>query len=306
MFGIAHAFTKTLALPLEYPAARIGGGVIASELWRASSGKAFQPTDGHDGVVDLRHYTATYRTWGDGPPLVLVPGLAGSFHLLGPLARELSRNHRVIALSLRADDDCFALRHRFDLRDLADDLREFVDSLGLERPAVMGVSFGGAIAAEFAAANPSRLCALVLQGVGDRYERGLLQRIARIVLSAYPLPSDNAFVNQFFNLLLGKGQSSEMLRFVANQCWRTDQCVIAHRLRMIERCNLASRLGRVAVPTLALAGDRDLLVSAARLRALCAALPNARGLRIPGGHLASVTHAGRIAEEVVPFLARKR
>lgn len=280
--------------------------MIASELWRASSGIAFQPTSSRDGVVDLRHYTATFRVWGDGPPLVLVPGLAGSYHLLGLLARELSRTHRVIAPALRAEDDSFALRRRFDLRDLASDLGEFIDHLGLERPAVFGVSFGGAIATEFAAANPHRLSALVLQGVGDRYERGLLQSIARIVLSAYPLPFDNAFVNQFFNLLLGKGHSPDLLRFVARQCWRTDQCVIAHRLRMVERCDLTARLGRINVPTLALAGDRDILVTAAGLRRLSDALPLARGVRIPGGHLACVTHAGRIAHEVVPFLTRLR
>jgi pimeloyl-ACP methyl ester carboxylesterase len=280
--------------------------VIASELWRASNGVAFQATDGHDGIVDLRHYTATFRTWGEGPPLVLVPGLAGSYHLLGPLARELSRTHTVIAPSLRAEDDCFALRRRFDIRDMADDLCEFIDSLGLERPAVCGVSFGGVIAAEFAASYPNRLSTLVLQGVGDRYERGLLQRIARIVLSAYPLPADNAFVNQFFNLLLGRGQSAETLRFVARQCWRTDQSVIARRLRLVERCDLSGRLSRVTVPTLAIAGERDLLASAASLRRLCDALPIARSVRIPGGHLACVTHARRMAEEIVPFLARRR
>src|SRR5262249_2580430 len=153
-----------------------------------------------------RHYTATYRTWGEGSPLVLVPGLAGSYGLLEPVARELARSHQVIAPALRAEDDCFALRRRFDIRDLADDVRQFIDALGLERPAVCGVSFGGIVATEFAATHPHRLSALVLQGVGDRYERGLLQRIARIVLSDYPLPSDSPFVNQFFNLLLGRRQ----------------------------------------------------------------------------------------------------
>lgn len=280
--------------------------MIASELWRASTSHAFQATDRHDGVADLCHYTAKFRVWGDGPPVVLVPGLAGSYHLLDPLARELSRSHRVIAPSLRAEDDCFALRRRFDLRDLSADLCEFIGALGLERPAVFGVSFGGAIAAHFAAAHPHRLSALVLQGVGDRYERGLLQRIARIVLSAYPLPSDSAFVNQFFNLLLGRGQSPETLRFVARQCWRTDQSVIAHRLKLVERCDLTGLLGRVAVPTLALAGERDLLVTPSGLARLCDALPNARGVRIPGGHLACVTHPRRIADEVLPFLSRRR
>ena len=59
----------------------------------------------------LTHYTARYCVWGDGPPLVLVPGLAGGFELLGPLARLLARDFQVISYQLRGEDDCFSL-HR--------------------------------------------------------------------------------------------------------------------------------------------------------------------------------------------------
>ena len=74
---------------------------------------------------------------------MLVPGLAGGFDLLGPLARLLARDFQVISYQLRGEDDYFALRRRFDLPDLVEDLSEFLDWFGLERPAVMGVSFGG-------------------------------------------------------------------------------------------------------------------------------------------------------------------
>ena len=87
----------------------------------------------------------------------------------------------------------------------------------------MGVSFGGILALEFAARYPARLRSLVVQGVGSRFERGLLQRVAGWVLSSYPLPSDNAFVNQFFNLLFGgRHNPGPLFKFVTRQCWQTD------------------------------------------------------------------------------------
>jgi pimeloyl-ACP methyl ester carboxylesterase len=225
--------------------------------------------------------------------------------LLGPLARALARHHQVISYQLRGEDDCFALRQRFDLGDLASDLNELLDWLGLERPALMGVSFGGVLALELAIRRPGRVRSLALQGVGPRFEPSLLQQVASLVLSGYPLPDDNPFVNQFFNLFFGGRQKpGALFDFVTRQCWQTDQSVMAHRFRMVEQVDFTGRLGKLKVPALLLSGDRDLLVSAAGLDEMACRLPDARAVRIGGcGHLAFVTHPDRLAAEVRSFLA---
>src|SRR5437762_8704168 len=118
--------------------------------------------------AQLSHYTATFREQGEGPPLVLIPGLAGGMDMLGPMARRLARHFRVISYQLRGEDDCFALRRRFDMNDLVADLNEFLDYHGLERPHLFGVSFGRVIGLEFAARFPQRGGSLSGQGVGAR------------------------------------------------------------------------------------------------------------------------------------------
>jgi pimeloyl-ACP methyl ester carboxylesterase len=278
--------------------------VQASLDWLAGSGAEFSPGTGRTGFAHLTHYTARYCVWGDGPPLVLVPGLAGGFELLGPLARLLARGFQVISYQLRGEDDCFALRRRFDLPDLVADLREFLDWYGLERPPVLGVSFGGVLALEMAMRWPHRLQALITQGVGARFERGLLQQVAGWVLSRYPLPSDSPFVNQFFNLLFGTRQEpGPLFEFVTRQCWQTDQSVMTHRFQLVESFNPGSRLRKVRVPTLLMAGDRDLLASPQSLRDLSEGIPDARRIELPGcGHLAFVAQPDSVADEVKRFL----
>ena len=281
-----------------------GDGVKASIDWLAASGSEFSPGTGRPGCAHLRHYTARFCEWGEGPPLVLVPGLAGGFELLGPLARLLARHYRVISYQLRGEDDAFALRRRFGLEDLVEDLAEFLAWYGLEAPPVMGVSFGGVLALEYAARRPHGLSSLIVQGAGARFERGLLQQVASAILSHYPLPPDSPFVNQFFNLLFGGRQKpGPLVEFVTRQCWQTDQSVMAHRFRLVETYDLGSRVEQVRAPTLVLVGDRDLLVSERSLQALCTGIPRSKLVRLPKcGHLAFATRPDRVAEEVRRFL----
>ncbi len=273
--------------------------------WLAASGAEFSPGAGRSGYAQLRNYTARYCEWGEGEPLVLIPGLAGGFELLGPLAALLARHYRVISYQLRGEDDCFALRRRFDLTDLVEDLREFLDWMGLEAPPLVGISFGGVLALEVAVRWPHRLQALALQGTGARFEASLLQQIAGMILSRYPLPSDNSFVNQFFNLLFGgRQEQGPLFEFVTRRVWQTDQGVMAHRFRLIKNYNITPRLRRVRVPALVMSGSRDLVVSPENREELAAGIARSRQVELPGGHLLSVTRPDLVAAEITRFLKK--
>lgn len=255
------------------------------------------------GMVQLRHYAARTIEVGEGPPLVLVPGLAGGIDLLGPLVRVLSQRFRVIAYQLRGEDDCFALRRRFGFNDLVNDLRELLDVLALEAPLVAGVSFGGMLALSLAAKDPTRVGHLAVQGVGARFDPGTLIQLVQQVLAHYPLPPDSPFFNQFFNLFFGgRMKAGPLLQFVTRQCWQTDQSVIAHRFEMVKTFDLGEKLARIQAPTLVLNGDRDQLVSKPSLRDLIQGLQNGKQVDLVGcGHLAFVTHPQWLADEIEAF-----
>jgi pimeloyl-ACP methyl ester carboxylesterase len=275
----------------------------ATSLWLRTS-PFFSSTNAKRGVADLKYYNAEYCEWGSGQPLVLVPGLAGGVDLLEPLAQRLAERFHVIAFQSRGETDSFALRRRFYLRDLSEDVNEFIQWKGLERPFVAGVSFGAVVAVKFAASHPESLAALGLQGVGLRFESGLVQRIADLVLSSYPLPGDCRFVNQFFGLLFGHRPAPEQLAHVAHTCWQTDQGVMSRRLRLLRRLNLEDYLGRITAPTLLLGGERDMLVSAENTQQLLAGLAKGRFASLErAGHLAPVSHTSEMAEAFGQFFS---
>ncbi len=111
-------------------------------------------------------------------------------------------------------------------------------------------------------------------------------------------------MNQFFNLLFGTRQEpGPLFEFVTRQCWQTDQSVMTHRFHLVESFNPGSRLGKVRVPTLLMAGDRDLLASPQSLRDLSQGISEACRVELPGcGHLAFVAQPESVADEVKRFL----
>ena len=241
---------------------------------------------------------------GSGRPLVLVPGLAGGWRLVAPLARRLSTRFEVIVCGLRGDRFPTGGPWARDLADLGHDLGEVIGLLGLERPAVLGVSFGGAVALELATEQPHKLGSLILQGADARFPTTVAATIARRVLERFPLPADNGFVNQFFNLLHAGRPEPGLAEFVVERCWETDQCVMARRLALLEAFDVSDRLWRVDVPTLVLAGTRDVVVPAARQKALADAIPGARFAPLEGaGHVGFLTHRTEIARAVVRHLS---
>ena len=250
---------------------------------------------------------------GRGEPLVLVPGLAGSWKLTLPLARRLARRFEVITYGLRGDRypwSGFSVPHHrvWDIGGHADDLASLIEQLGLECPSVFGVSFGGAIALELAAEHPASLGALIVQGADSRFRSTIGSRIARRVLERFPLPSDNGFLNQFFNLLHGvKPEPGPLADFVVKRIWETDQSIMAQRLAQLESFDVAERLWKIDVPTLVLAGSKDVIVPADRQKLLAQSIPGARLEVLEGaGHIGFLTHRREVVRQVRRHLLRAK
>jgi len=269
----------------------------------AASSLADLAADDGTGLAPLSGYSASYSVVGDGPPLVVLPGLAGGTALLRPLVERLARAFRVFAVELRGEANPFDIRRRFTAEDLVGDVLEFLALHQLERPLLLGVSFGGAVALELASRHACRIGGLVVQGADLRFEPTLLRRVAGDILSGYPLPTDSPFVNQFFNLLFGrKPRDRALADFVIKNCWRTDQAVMARRFRIAEEIDLTDRLDSIRTPTLLVHGGRDLFVSSKGLAEMISGIPEAESVELPqAGHLAFVTHATEIALAVERF-----
>jgi len=123
------------------------------------------PVAAHVTLRGLRfHYREYSPPQDEGPrrALVLLHGLASNsrwWSLVGPL---LARRFRVLALDQRGHGESDKPDTGYDFASVVGDLAAFVDTLELERPVVVGHSWGGNVALEYAATDPERPAGLVL------------------------------------------------------------------------------------------------------------------------------------------------
>lgn len=95
---------------------------------------------------------------GEGPDVVMVHGLTGNlavWHL--HIVPALHDRFRILTYDLRGHGYSDTPPSGYDPDSMASDLLELLDALGIERPVIVGHSYGADIALYFAARNPERL-----------------------------------------------------------------------------------------------------------------------------------------------------
>lgn len=92
---------------------------------------------------------------GDNTPFVLLHGLASNARLWDGVAAELSAaGHRVLTVDQRGHGRSSKPDDGYDLATVTDDLHALVESIELDRPVIVGQSWGANVVIEFAARFP--------------------------------------------------------------------------------------------------------------------------------------------------------
>lgn len=127
---------------------------------------------------------------GSGPPLVLIHGLGDSPHIWDDLAPLLAADFHVLAYGRRGHAGS-EKTGPYDNATLTADLVALLDSLHIDRAALVGWSMGGNEITEIARAHPKRVSALVyLDGAYDWSDPALVKAFGAIPTPLTPSPAD--------------------------------------------------------------------------------------------------------------------
>jgi pimeloyl-ACP methyl ester carboxylesterase len=248
-----------------------------------------------------------YRQTGSGPALVLLPG--------GPLdSREwrrqldgLADEFTVIAWDMPGCGQSADPPQHFRTHDYADCLADFTQALGLERPHVLGLSFGSGLALELYRWHPTIPRTLILASayagwagslppeVAEQRKQGMLRRIE--------LPPEQ-FASEFLPSLLSDAAPPELVeevRAILSDFHPSGQRALL-RAGFGEH-DVRDVLPRINVPTLLLYGDKDVRSPLSVAEAMHASIPRSTLVVMPGvGHMADMEAGERFNAEVRAFL----
>ena len=120
------------------------------------------PTPGEH-WADIGELKVRYLDWGgDGAPLLALHGLASSAHWYDIVAPMLRDRYRIIAPDQRGHGQTTSAPTGYDWQTLSEDMAGLLDHIGLDQVAVMGHSWGGNVATNFAANFPKRVTRLIM------------------------------------------------------------------------------------------------------------------------------------------------
>ena len=110
----------------------------------------------------MGHPELAYDDVGAGPAVVLIHGHPFNRSMWAPQLAALRPAYRVIAPDLRGFGDSPVTAGTVTMRELAGDVERLLDRIGVGPAAVVGLSMGGLVVMELAAADPGRWWALGL------------------------------------------------------------------------------------------------------------------------------------------------
>ncbi len=248
---------------------------------------------------------------GNGIPFVVIPGVQGRWEWIAPTVDALATRGRVLTFSL-CDEPTSGFAYRAEKRfdNYVDQVETALERAGVERAVVVGISFGGLIAAEFGARHPDRVMGLVLASAlpvdwePDARARFYL-RAPRLLSPFFCVTSPGRVYPEVAAAFPRLG---DRLRFSTQQGVRVVRAFLsptrmARRLRWASDHRFADPAA-VEAPVLIVTGERELdRVVPTDVTARCArGLRNVRETMLPRtGHIGIVTRPDVFADLVSQF-----
>jgi len=234
-------------------------------------------------VIPVGDIELDYERSGEGPPLLMIMGMAGTALSWGdPFLDELRRDFEVITYDHRGVGASTRLEGPITIKEMAQDAAGLLDALELDSVHVLGISMGGMVAQELALAHGERIQTLTLGctycGGPDSVRPGdeLWGKVNRARLSG---DRELALrVSWEINVSPEYAADEEAWkRYVATAMRRAVAVeVIAYQARAIAEHDTSARLAQIALPTLVIHGTVDQLLPVGNGRLIAELIPDSQ------------------------------
>jgi pimeloyl-ACP methyl ester carboxylesterase len=275
----------------------------------------------HQRWVEIEGTTLNTIELGEGPPMLFVHGLSGSWPNWLEQLPLFAADHRVLAIDLPGFGSSPMPEDRdITISGYARLLDRLLGKLGIDAAAVVGNSMGGFISAELAIAHPQRVERLVLvsaAGISTYAEPRVARAIPSIRRTERILAATGAWVASKSDTVARRPRLREAaLNVVMRHPDRIPPALAAEQIRgagkpgflpalqAILEYDFRDRLPEIACPTLIVWGDSDRLVNVRDADTFAELIPNSRKVIFEDtGHVAMLERPAAFNTLLGDFLA---
>ena len=248
-----------------------------------------------EAFVTVRGVRVRCVSVGRGKPLLLLHGWGTSLDTFAGLIDDLKRQFRITAFDFPGHGGSDMPPATWAVDDFLALTLDVMAALGVERPSILGHSFGGRVAIKLAAAHPEAVDRLVLvdsAGVPPPRTAGRVLRRG---------------ASRFANRVGRLGRPGQAVRRAIVSRIASPDYLNAGPLRAtflaIVKEDLRPSLARIKAPTLLVWGESDADTTLADARTMEKLIPGARLLILKNaGHFSYLDQYGRFRLAVIPFL----
>jgi len=261
------------------------------------------PTFRHDGVG--LHYDIT----GEGPPVMLVAGLAADSAFYAPSLRPLGARFRVITIDNRGAGQTTPLDAPGSIAAMADDCMALARHLGLGRVSLVGHSMGGMIVQECALRYPHEVDRIVLAATAP-HAGARNNDLFATWANLYPVIERRLWFRNLFHWVLSPqflakaGSLAALVELATMYPYQQTPRALAQQVAAVAGFDGRDRVAAIRARALVLAGTQDLLFTIDDSAAFAAAMPHATFAAIDGvAHSFPIEAPDELTRRVADFLA---
>jgi 3-oxoadipate enol-lactonase len=236
----------------------------------------------------------------DAPWLVLSNSLGGSLEMWDRNVPELAERFRVLRYDQRGHGRSPVPPGPYEIDDFGQDVIGLMDELGIERASFCGVSLGGMTGLWLASEAPERVdrlvaaCTAAYLGPPSMWD----ERIAAVEAGGV-----EAIADATLGRWLTDEADTQTVEFLRGLLVATPRDGYVAGSIAVRDMDLRERLGRIEVPTLVIAADKDLSTPPEHGRAIAAAIPGARLTLLENArHMANVERPAEFDRAMIEFL----
>ncbi len=253
-----------------------------------------------------------YEIYGEGQPLVLIPGFRTGLWLWLKQVETFARKYRTIVFDPRGiggSEESDKPIGPMSIKTLADDLAGLLSALGIEQAHILGASFGGFVAQEFAIVYPQMTRSLTLCCTSFGGPRHLLPSVDTLqaLAAINGLNTEESTRKNFefaFSPVFISERPEELDEVVRLRLSNpvSDQTHFA-QLQAAATFDAEGRVSEIKAPTMVITGEEDTLVPTVNSHNLAKQIPGARLIVIKGGsHMFFIEQAEEFNSAVIDFI----